>query len=877
MKPLKHPANRLISWLLKKVSDEDIGSSSCDFLSDKYHFTAKESGRFKAILACAGHLILIFSSLASARLSGGIAMLKSYLRIALRNIVRNKSFSFINIAGLSVAVVCCVFIFLYISEESSYDNFHKDGDRVYRVTMEIRSDTRIQPYTPIAWPVAPALKENFPQVEHSARLYIWGDWLVKHEDKAFYETRFMWADPEVFEILTFPFLKGDPRTALQEPSTIVISERLSRKYFGPDDPFGQVIQVNGRDYLIKGIIRNPPTNSHLKYDLIASLKTIENPEWMSNWYGTECYTYIKLAPETDGEAFAKQISNLADMYIKDYFSQSGYSYAYFIQPIRDIHLHSNLQGEIVPMDPPGNPLYLTIFSWLAVSIVLIACVNFVNLKTARSNDRAKEIGMRKVIGAGRSQLINQFLVESMLVSLFAICAALLLVVLLLPYFNEISAKEFPVSRIINLQNLAMMAGLGLLAGTAASIYPAFVMSAFKPVATIKGIFGTGPKGAVLRRILTVGQFTVSTIVIIGTLVVFHQIDYMKNRYLGFSKDQKLIIPIRENDSLINDYVAVKDEFTRHPAVMGAAFSSHVPGRGTTSYGARIIGEGEPKNQGINHIYIDADFLEEYDIETAAGRMYRNDMRTDVSTWYGNGALIINEAAVRAFGWQTPAEAVGKRISTGYGSRTLEIIGVVRNFHYKGLQSIIEPLIMEYFPHRFMYISLRINSQNIDEAVSFLKEKWKERYPSYPFEYFFLEADFNNQYKSEEQTGRIIGVFSILGIIIACLGLLGLTASKVKRRTRELSIRKVLGASVMSIEFLLLRDFVKWVAAANLIAWPFAYYLMSKWLDHFAYRISLSLVPFIAALSLSVMVALATIGFQTIKAARSNPADTLRFE
>jgi putative ABC transport system permease protein len=864
---------QLLEFFVQNNDEFDYSGTLRDLYNHKY----EKDGKLKADLWIWKQILCCIFKHIFSNLSWGIHMFKNYLKIALRNIVKNKSFSFINIAGLSVAVVCWVFIFLYISEESSYDNFHKDGDRVYRVTMEIRSDTRIQPYTPIAWPVAPVLKENFPQVENAVRLYIWGDWLVRHEDKAYYETRFMWADPEVFEVLTFPFLKGDPRTALQEPSSIVISERLSRKYFGPDDPIGRNIQVNDRDYMIKGVIHNPPKNSHLKYDLIASLKTIENPDWMSNWYGTECYTYIKLAPETDVEAFAKQISNLADRYIKDYFSRSGYSYAYYIQPIRDIHLHSNLQGEIVPMDPPGNPLHISIFSWLAIFIVLIACINFVNLKTARSTDRAKEIGMRKVIGAHRSQLINQFLVESMLISLFAICAALLIVVLLLPYFNEISGKEFTVSRIFSLQNLAMMAVLGLLAGTTASSYPAFIMSAFKPTETIKGILGTDSKGIVLRRILIVGQFAISAIVIIGTLVVYRQLDYMKNRYLGFSKDQKLIIPIRENDSLINEYVSIKDEFIRHPAVLGTAFSSHVPGRGTTSYGTRIIGGGEPRNQGINQIYIDADFLQEYDIEMAAGRMYQNDMRTDVSTWDGNGALIINEAAVRAFGWQTPAEAICKRISTGYGNRTLEIIGVSRDFHYKGLQSIIEPLIMEYFPHRFKYVSLRISIKNVDEAVSFLKEKWKERYPSYPFEYFFLDADFNNQYKSEEKTGRIIGIFSILGIIIACLGLLGLTASKVKQRTKELSIRKVLGASVMNIEFLLLKDFVKWVAAANLIAWPFSYYLMNKWLNHFAYRINLSLMPFIVTLSLSVMVALATIGFQTIKAATANPADSLRYE
>jgi putative ABC transport system permease protein len=877
MKPPKYSTNRFLSWLLKKVSDEDIGMSGCDFLSDKYQFTTKESGRFKAFLICAGHLILIFSSLVSTRLSAGVSILKNYQKIALRNIARNKNFSFINIAGLSIAIVCCVFIFLYISEESSYDNFHKDVDRIFRVTMEIRSNAKTQPYTPIAWPVALALKESFPQVEQATRLYIWGDWLVRHEEKAFYETRFMWADPEVFEVLTFPFLKGDPRTALQDPGSLVISERLSRKYFGPDDPFGRIIQVNGRDYMIKGIIHDPPTNSHLKYDLIASLKTIENPKWMSNWYGTECYTYIKLAPETDTETFAKHISNLADRYIKDYLTQSGYSYTYYIQPIRDIHLHSNLQGEIVPMDPPGNPLYISLFSWLAVFIVLIACINFVNLKTARSTDRAKEIGIRKVIGAGRSQLINQFLVESILISLFALGAALLLVILLLPNFNEISGKEFTAGRVINLQNIAVMTGLALVAGIAASSYPALVMSSFKPTAIIKGFLGSNSKGVVLRRILIVGQFAVSTIVIIGTLVVFYQLGYMKNRYLGFSKDQKLIIPIRENESLINDYVSVKDEFTRHPAVLGTAFSSHVPGRGTTSYAARIIGDGKPRNQGINHIYVDTDFLEEYDIELAAGRMYQNSMKTDISTWDGNGALIINEAAVHALGWLTPAEAVGRRISTGYGSRTLEIIGVVKNFHYKGLQSIVEPLIIENFPHRFKYISLRISGGNIDEAVAFLMEKWKALYPSYPFEYFFLDADFNNQYKSEEQTGKIIGIFSLLGIIIACLGLLGLTASKIKQRTKELSIRKVLGASIGNIVFLLLKDFVKWVGAANLIAWPFAYYLMNAWLNRFAYRISMTWIPFIMTLSLSVLVALATIGFQTIKAALANPADTLRFE
>ncbi|MFC1725151.1 ABC transporter permease [candidate division KSB1 bacterium] len=802
-------------------------------------------------------------------------MLKNYMKIAFRLLKKQKVYSLINISGLAAGIACCIFILLYVSEELSYDKFQNDAERIYRVTMDIESKTATQPYTLVAWPVAPALKENFPQVEQAVRLYTWGDWLIKYKEKSFYEDRFMWADPEVFSVLTFPFIEGNPQTALRQPNSIVISENMTEKYFNEEEPLGKLIQVNNRDYTVTGVINDPPTNTHLKYDFIASLKTIENPQRMSNWRGTECYTYIKLTPDTDAGAFEQQISKIADKYIGDVLKESGYVYTYYIQPVKDIHLYSNLQGELVPIDPPGSPLNNYIFSAIAVFVLLIACINFINLSTARSAVRAKEVGMRKVIGAHRLHLINQFLGESLLLSFFAVFLALFLVIVLLPMFNEIAGKEFAFTSVMNLRVISIVTGIGLFAGIAGGSFPAFSISAFKPATVIKGSLSTGSKKNVLRKVLVVGQFSISIILIIGVIVIYRQIDFMKSRDIGFDKEQKLIIQVRGGISLRDHYNKIEDELTRHPSVLGLTFSSHVPGRGTTSYGVRIAGEVNIKNQGMNHIYIDDVFINEYKIEIAAGRAYQKEISTDMSTDSGSGAFLLNEAAVKAFGWSSPEEAIGKLITTGMGSRTLKIIGVVKNFHYKGLQVQVEPLIIEYNPFMFKNISLTININNITETVSFLKERWGELYPGNPFEYFFLDKDFDKQYNSEEKAGKIVGVISFLGIFIACLGLLGLTAFMAQQRTKEIGIRKVLGASVPSLLNLLSKEFITLIAISAIFSFPISYYVMNNWLQNFAYRINIGIGTFVLSAFLAILLALLTVSYQSIKAATSNPVESLK--
>ena len=799
-----------------------------------------------------------------------IIMLKNYLKIALRNFQRHKGYSLINIVGFAIGMAVCLLILIYVRQELSYDKYHKDGDRLYRIVLDSRTATANRIFAPISPMVAPTLKTDFPQVEQAGRAFTFVQTrLVRQEDTFFYEDRFMYADPELFEVLTIPFIQGNPLIALTRPNTLVISERIAIKYFGHDNPVGKTLEINNDTFEVTGVVVDPPENTHLKYDLIASMETLKDWHEMSNWYSTMFYTYLKLRPNVNFNEFSQQVSNLSDKYVGEQLKEWGNTDYYFLQPISSIHLHSHIRYET---EPSGNPQYVTIFSFVGLFILLIACLNFMNLSTARSTNRAKEVGMRKVVGAKRFQLVGQFLGESLLVTLISLGLALVTAKFAIALINNATGISLNFDQILDPAVLVGLIAGAILVGLVAGVYPALVLSAFRPIATLKGSLRRGSSGFALRNGLVVVQFAISVVLIVGTLIMARQFNFMKNQHLGFDKNQKLVIPIRGGISIQENYESVKNQFAELPFVQNAAVSSSVPGRGVSNFAISLVGEEDSKNQSMFHLYFDHDFIPLYGIEMVAGRAFQKEMSTDIA-----GAFLINEAAVAAFGWSRAEEAIGKRLKTGFGGRVNTIIGVTKNFHYRGLQNQVEPLVMEYNPQLFRHLTLSVDTSGIKDTMAIIESQWKSLYPNHPFESFFLDTDFDQQYRSDEQVGKIFGIFTVLGLFIACLGLLGLASFTAESRTKEIGIRKVLGASVTRIVFMLSRQFARWVLLANVIAWPAAYYIMSRWLKNFAYRTDFNLLIFVLSGILVLGVALLTVSFQSIRAATANPSDSLRYE
>ena len=798
-----------------------------------------------------------------------LIMIKNYLKIALRNFQKHKGYSFLNIAGFSIGMACCLLILIYVRHELSYDKYHQDGERIYRIVQDIRTQTANRIFAPVSPMVAPTLKADYPQVEYAARIIPARSRLVRREATFFYEDRFMYADQELLDILTFQFIQGNPQEALIRPNTLVISQRIAHKYFGNVDSLGKTLEINQANYEITGVVKDSPENTHVKYDLIASLRTLKDWNEMSNWHSTMFFTYLKLKPNVNVEEFSSQVSRLADKYVGEQLNNWGTVYHYFLQPLSSIHLHSQFSFDI---EPPGNPVYIMIFSFVGLFILLIACLNFMNLSTARAANRAREVGLRKVVGAQKLQLISQFLGESLLIAFLSLGLAMVIARFAIPFLNRLTGINLIFDVLLNPVVLLSLIGGAFLVGLTTGLYPAFVLSAFRPVVTLKGVQRAGSRGLALRTVLVVVQFAISVVLIIGTLTMYKQFNFMKNQYLGFEKEQKLVLPLRGGIDIQKNFEAVKDMFSKHSSVTGVTVSSTVPGRGVSNFGIKLVGEDDSKNQSMFHMYFDDDFIPEYGIEMVAGRAFQKEMKTDFM-----GAFLINEAAVKAFGWSSPEEALGKRLFTGHGGRTNPIIGVTGDFHYRGLQSQVEPLVMEFLPWNFRCISLSIDITDLKDTLAFVRSQWKTLWPGHPFERFFLDTDFDRQYRADEQVGSVFGIFTLLGLAIACLGLLGLASFTAESRTKEIGIRKVLGASVGGIILMLSRQFTKLVLLANCISWPVAYFIMFRWLKNFAYRTSIGIWPFVLSGAFALSIAFLTVSYQSIKAAIANPVKSLRYE
>jgi putative ABC transport system permease protein len=795
------------------------------------------------------------------------SLMWNYVKLALRKMKRHKGYSFINIAGLATGMACCLFILLYVQFELSFDDFHKDIDRLYIVgSLRISESGRTMEIgNMVHW--APTLKDRYPQVEAAGR--VTQGWLsqVRYQDRIFKEEDLWNADPGVFEVLTIPFIQGDPRTALNRKNTAVIAAATAEKYFLDKDPMGRQLNIEGQDYEITGIVQNPPANSVFRYKIIKSWATVADEDHFQGWEPgmTGIVTVIKLKPKVDPRIFEEEIRLLPYEFCGEKLKKQGTDMSNFLLAARDARQVSMASGEI---RPSASRIYVYIFSVVGFLILLIACMNYMNLATARSANRAAEVGMRKVVGAQKRQIIKQFLGESLVVVFFALASAVALVQLFLPYFNTLANTRFESASLLQPGIILGAIGLYLIVGVAAGSYPAFVLSAFKPIAVLGGAMKSGSRGKVMRRILVVSQFAISIALIIGTIIIYRQITFMKNQPLGFDKDQKLVVMLRDWDMISENYEAVKSEFLRHPNVLNATATSGVPGSMINRTWVFPAGEEDSRGQAFRSLRCDHDFTKVYGIEMVAGRHFNKEIRTDT-----HQAFIINESGVKAFGWNSPEEAIGKKL----WEERYRVIGVAKDYHWWGLQREIEPMIMRVVPGLFRSLTFTIRTTGTAETIGFLEQTYQELFQGDLFEYFFVDTNFDLQYNAEERLGRLFQTFTGLGILIACLGLIGLASFIAEQRTKEIGIRKVLGAPVSGIVYLLSKEFTRWVLIANLVAWPAAYYSGRVWLKNFAYKAHLGWEIFVISAVLALVIAVLSVSYQALKAAMANPIESLRYE
>jgi len=799
-------------------------------------------------------------------------MFKNYLTIALRNLRKHRGFAFINIAGLALGLACCLLIALYVRNELSCDRFHEKANRIYRVTAELQSPTRPQmSLAPTPPALAEALQKDVPGIEAVVRLRAYS-LFVKYEDQQFQEDNFLFADSDFCKIFTFPLSAGNPQQALREPFSVILSDASARKYFGERDPLGQTLVVEDTlQFQVTGVFAPLPANSHLQFDFIASFASLRHSAlaWEFPWWSFDLYTYILLAESAAVDKVAAQIRKVAEPYIAAEEKENGMQQQYFLQPLQDIYLHSHLAHDVPRL---GDVRYVYSFSAIALLILLIACMNFINLATARASQRAQEVGARKTLGAQRRQLLLQFLAEALVLAMLAMIVAVVAVAAILPEFNAFAQRDLHLDLLHDRQLAFALLGLTLLVGLIAGSYPALSFSRLPALAAFRQRRSTGTHAARLRGGLVVFQFAISVALIAGTLIVFRQLRYMQQSKLGFTPDQILVLPVQSVPNFSQRYQAFLQKFRRDPAVLAASASSAVPGKTVGEIVYLPEGFNSNETQGIKTLSVDYDFVKTYGMEIVAGRDFSPAFSTDAQAGF-----VINEAAVADLGWGQPAAAIGKKIVWGWPGKAGQVIGVVKDFHQVALREKIVPMLMHIQPGWFEYLSLKISTQDLQHTRARLERAWQDLVPNRPYEFYFMDEFYNRQYHAEERVGRLFAIFSMLAVGIACLGLFSLAAFTLEQRTKEISVRKVLGATVPNLVALLSRDFSKWVVLANLIAWPVAYTAMHKWLQDFAYHVAIEGWVFALAGGLALLIAMLTVSAQALRAACENPVAALRQE
>jgi putative ABC transport system permease protein len=793
-------------------------------------------------------------------------MFSNYLKIAFRNLIQRKGFSFVNIFGLTIGMVCTMLILLWVMDELSYDKFHKNANNIYRVV----TDTEIMQ----SGLVATTMQEKLPEVKNTTRIYatkaVGRNGLVSYGEKSFYTQGLIMADPSFFDVFTYQFVKGNSKHALNDLKSIVITEETARKYFGKENPIGKPLMYeNLFEFKVTGMLKNPNENTHLTFDFIIPIenyRTIRDSQnGLENWGNCSFATYVLLKENSNPEALQQKLQKVIEE------SKGSKYFPLSLQKITDIHLKSHFESEI-KTNGDINSVY--IFSTIAVFVLLIACINYMNLSTARSSTRAKEVGVRKVIGANRSQLVNQLLSESMLLSAISFLLALILVWLLLPVFNTFTGKQLSLlshnSLFLIILSFVFIFGAGIIGGG----YPAVILSGYNPVKNLKSDLYANSKLSTslrFRNLLLVTQFVLSIGLIVCAFVISAQMDFIRNKNLGFKKEQLIYISSNRSKQVIPQMPLFKEEVLQSASVINASASSNIPGTSLSKRSLHVVAKPKDVNNNVELLWLDYDFLKTYEIKLAAGRSFSKEISSDATN-----AVIINETAAKELGFSSPQKAIGTIVTTN-NETMQQIIGITKDFHFLSLYEKIPSIIMQIEPRQYRNLSVRIKTQNIQSTISFIKAKWQSVFPSRPFEYQFVDAEYEQQYSADFQMNSLFKWFAGVAIMIACLGLLSLVSFSIVRKLKEVGIRKVLGASVWQILLLITKEFIKWVIVANLIAWPIAYYLMNKWLQDFAYRIELSWWMFALSGGIALLIALATVSYQAIKAATANPVESLKYE
>jgi putative ABC transport system permease protein len=803
-------------------------------------------------------------------------MFGNYLKTALRMLWKQRSYTFVNVVGLAFGMACFIFILLYVLFELSFDNFHGNADRIYRIAVERKYPDRVRLWGQTASPLAQTLEDEFPEVLRGTRLVanFRNTVVVRFGDKSLTNNRIVFADPDFFDVFTIPMVQGNPKEALSKPNSAVLTRESARTIFGDESPMGQTLNINNADYTVTGITENVPQNSHFHFDYLLSLITLPNvydgQQWINAW---GAYTYVVLREAADADSFEAKLDSIVKKYMApeilnevkvsyEEFVAQGNGYRYFIQPLCDIHLKSRLDQEI---EPTSDITYVYLFSVISVFILLIACVNFMNLATARSANRAKEVGVRKTVGSSRKQLVIQFLFESTFFSGIALGLAMGMAAVSLPSIRAVTGIPFTFSAFPAHLAVPAIIGAVVLIGFIAGSYPALFLSGFEPAAALKGPVRKGPWVARMRNVLVVFQFTVSIVLIVGTLVVNRQIKYMVGRDLGYDKDSVLVV---HNANVLGQQVeAFKREALRNPTITGVSGSVAFPG---TAFDGNVhTPEGASDRQAVSlsMIFADYDYLPTMGMTLLAGRNFSLEYPTDAT------AYILNETAVRLLGLTDP---VGSRITDH--TRMFTVVGVVKDFHFRTLHSEISPVALSGNAPPFAnFVSVRFRTRDVQGTVESVRRTWETLAGGRPFEYSFLDEDVAAQYAAEQRTRTLSGIFSALAVLIACLGLFGLAAFTAERRTKEIGIRKVVGATVFNLIGLLVRDFVKLVGVAFLIGAPIGYWAMDRWLENFAYHTKIGPVPFVVAGILAMGIAVLTVSTQAVKTALRNPVESLRYE
>jgi putative ABC transport system permease protein len=807
-------------------------------------------------------------------------MLKNYIIIAARNFIKHWFFSLINVLGLSVGLACSILLLLYVFDELSYDRFYPTFDRVYRIGLDGKIGEQELLVTSTPAPMAPTIRAEFPEVETAVRLRESGIPVVRYKDKVFSEEDWIYADSTFFQVFPVRFIMGNPAQALAQPNSLVLTASTAQRYFGDENPMGKIVTMDKDEQLaITGVIEDFPGNSHFHFSMLQTMldhSDRDSPIWVNNSYTT----YVLLKEGADLADFEAKVDDLVYRYVApqaepalgitiDQFFESGGRWEYPIQPLTSIHLRSELLGDF---EPGGDITFIYILIIVAVFIIILAAINFMNLATARSASRAREVGVRKTLGAHQSQLVQQFISESVLLGLISLIVALVLIQLVLPAYNNFTGKILAVPYLEHWWVIPTLLAFAILTGLLAGAYPALFMAAFNPVTVLKGGLSVRPGKQYLRNGLVVFQFTISMILLVGALIIEGQLRYIRNMPKGFKQEHLLVVD--KYDDLRSQGRVMKEDLLTRTDITAASGSEGIPGLEFNNDINVYQVAGDMEMHMLWRTYTDADFADTYELELVSGRFFSDEMATDTL------AVVLNEAAVKTMGLTNPLNSI---IHSPDGedeeSDRLHVIGVVRDFHFESFHQPIHPLVFRQYrgSRAGRKLTLRVNTNDLPATLAAVETQWDQFANGQVFEYYFYEDVFNRSYTTEQQSGRLIITFAGLAIFIACLGLFGLGAFMAQQRTKEIGIRKVLGASEAGIVTLLSRDIVKLVVLAGLLCVPVAYYLMQNWLENFAYRITLSPVPFLEAGLLSLIIALVTVSYQAVKASLANPVDSLRYE